>query len=84
MQKKLSKKVKKYFAGFKKGCTFASVFRQSERRRRQETEYIENDEKIEIACVRHIYNMLYVRTRRRVKKVKKNNSYNEEFDPGSG
>ena len=75
-------KVKKYFAGLEKGCTFASVFRQSVRREGRQEKF-ETDEKKEIACVSPVYNKVYGRTRRRVKKVK-SNSYNEEFDPGSG
>ena len=56
-------------------------------------ETFETDEKIEIACVLSIENWKLEignscrrgrrGTRRRVKKVK-SNSYNEEFDPGSG
>ena len=38
------KKVKKYFGSLEKGCTFAPAFDRK-------AEYIETDEKIEIACV---------------------------------
>ena len=38
--------MKKYFVGLEKGCTFASVFRRGKR------QYIETDEKKEIACVK--------------------------------
>ena len=46
-------------------------------------QFIETDEKREIACVTYSIKDRMGDTRR-VKKVNKSNSYNEEFDPGSG
>ena len=49
----------------KKGCTFAAVFDKTG------TEKFETDERLEIACVGTYIIRIYGRTRRRVKKVKK-------------
>ena len=79
----------------KKGCTFAPAFAPEtgllKKRKRQD---IETDERIEIACVvpfmykvdgRHEDESIKVRVRRGLPAATfKNNSYNEEFDPGSG
>ena len=43
----------------------------------------ETDEKIEIACVIH-YIIRYNEDTKTSQKGKTSNSYNEEFDPGSG
>ena len=45
-------------------------------------ENIETDEKREIACVGLI--LWYKKDTKTSQRGKKNNSYNEEFDPGSG
>ena len=58
-----------------KGCTFAAVFDRK-------TEQFETNEKIEIACVN--LHIKICRGHEDESKGKKNNSYNEEFDPGSG
>ena len=67
--------------GLKNGCIFAPVF---DRTRSLKRKNFDTDEKIEIACVGRLLGE--ARDTRRVKKVKleTSNSYNEEFDPGSG
>ena len=77
--------LKKYFGGMENGCIFASAF--AEKRGLLKTpergqENIETDEKTEIACV-VIHIKICVRHEDE-SKGKENNSYNEEFDPGSG
>ena len=67
------------------GCIFASAF--AEKRGLLKTpergqENIETDEKTEIACV-VIHIKICVRHEDE-SKGRENNSYNEEFDPGSG
>ena len=73
--------LKKYFASNEKGCNFAAVFRQ--RIRWQRTREIWNGwEDRDSVCQTLV--LRYEGDTKTSQKVKENNSYNEEFDPGSG
>ena len=84
----MSKKEKKNFGSLENGCIFALAFAQKsgvlkkgvgEGGRRKDIEKVETRDSV---C-RSARRRLCARTRR-VKGKTKNNSYNEEFDPGSG